>query len=341
MSTKIYQLNQVDIKKIGYDGPYDVESIGKFTYINYEKQPLIVQTPTLLLGDTINRKENILYVPLIGKSSRITNYVNEFFTNIDKKITMDIEKNAKPLGIETGDFHYNPIIQTHATTQKPYIVFKLINKNSFETLVFDDTKKLISPDNYLKKLETSKFIKLIFSISSFFVNFKKKSIDINFKVYQIKLTDIKQLPLTNPIKEYSFIDSDSQLHDLIRTEIDAYNLIGESSSPEKDNKEKEENKQIKGKNNVTPSRSVGFVSGDVDEDITKLVPPNTKNVSEIKETKAPTSKSTKITKISKTTKNKSSPKEEKKVIKRILDDDSDEATSDEEFGSLDESSESS
>lgn len=237
MNTQIYQLSKIDFKNIGYNGPFNVDDMGNFTYITYAGKPFIVQTPTMILGDTTTPTDNLVYVPLVGKTKEITTMLNDFFYSLDKKFIGDIEKNAKKLGV-TNEYKYNAIVTNHHITKKPYVAFRLLNKNSFETNVFGENKVPIPPSNYMKAFESCKLIKLIFEIASLFVNHQRKSIHINLKVYQVKITELKQMQTLNPMKDYAFVDSDSQLHDGIKNEIEICGLIEKEDEPKVEVKEK-------------------------------------------------------------------------------------------------------
>ena len=226
MNTVIHQINQVDLKKIDYNGPFDIDDIGKFTYITYDGKPFVIQTPTMFSGESSGPSDGIIMVPLIGKTKRTTCMMNNFFDALDKKFVRDIEKNAKALGL-TNEYKYNSIVNIHSISKKRYVVFRLVNKNNFETAVFDESKTIIPQEDYGKAFESCKFIRLIFEIASLFVNHTKKSIHVALKVYQVEITDLKQMRIVNPIREYAFVDSDSQskMHDLIKNEMDICGII--------------------------------------------------------------------------------------------------------------------
>lgn len=242
MNTQIFQINQVDFKSISYKGPFDMDDIGKFIYVVHNDKPLIVQTPTIVLGESTSPNENdILCVPLTCKTKKLTNALSNFFNTLDKKFMNDIVLSAKNLEI-TNDYKYTTLVNTQQTTGRDYVLFKLLHKNNFDTIVFDESKAVIPPSNYTKAFETCKFIKLIFEISALFVNHLHKSINVIMKVYQVKITELKQLRITNPLKNYSFVDSDNQnqVHDIIQNELNMFGLIDNQS---KQTKTKEVNYQ--------------------------------------------------------------------------------------------------
>ncbi|AYV78888.1 MAG: hypothetical protein Edafosvirus44_3 [Edafosvirus sp.] len=266
MSISIYKLNDVDINKITYSSPFDID--GKtIIYINYmNKNQLLVQVPSLVSNDPIDNNEIVL--PLQAKNNKLTESVNNFFKSLDDKIVNDIRKNAKAWKIK-GNIKYRAIVSVmEDSNDKIYenglIRLKLLDQTDFTTKIYNKKRELLSKNEYIELLNRNCFVKSIIELSSIWFN--NDIITLNIRTHQLRITN--KIPKIIQVDKYSFSDSEEeevsdQYIDMTQTDfIEKSTKYKESESDEgKEDKEEDEDDE----DNVSDIRSNSSNNDEIDE----------------------------------------------------------------------------
>ena len=195
---------------------------------NYEqiKTPLLMQVPSLYLNDSYKGNSTI-NLPLIGKNDNLTNFIRDFFNNLDniiynnlKKILSDIKKKGLSPQINFSNISYKSIVNEiegddNQIYKNGLIRYKIYNSKNFSTKIYDDSKQLLTENQYVNEMVKGIFIKSIIEINSLII--RDNIIHVYIKPHQLRITPEKIDPIS--LNYYSFIDSDNEENEIYESDI--------------------------------------------------------------------------------------------------------------------------
>ena len=237
---KILNLSDIDIDRLDLT---KIDNKNGLIYIQYcddenRRIPCMLFIDYLYISDNIkniNSKyiSHELILPLISTNERYSDEVSLFFTQLDSKLIEDGKKNINNWPFNSNKIKYKMIVKNMENDDsKMYenglIKLKLINSNSFKTVVYDDDKKKIPLISYDDCITSGKYVKMIIELSSIW--FKNGIYGLYMKPHQLKISNSKQFRINLDI--YSF-NNDSDDSDDDNNEND--NIICETEVMETEN----------------------------------------------------------------------------------------------------------
>lgn len=167
------------------DNTFNLKSNEKNKYYIPIKNQLLISTPTLNCIEHYNQKNNNHI--LISLNAICL----DFFHSIDSKIMFLIKKNLNNINESfpyiNNNINYSSLLKSLCDDieHDNIIDIKLIKKNKFKTIVFDESNKIINLNKFISSINNKTLIKCIINIEGLRV--KNNIVSVNFKTVQIKI----------------------------------------------------------------------------------------------------------------------------------------------------------
>ena len=236
MKPQINQISDIQLNDISFDIPYKTDTQIVFPIIYKLNLPLFIQTPELHLCSEI--ENDILVLPINGKTDETTHNVSNFFLSFDKKILSELRqlihtgRKQFPTYKWTKKFVYNTLVNTlngnnnenntinntvnntvnntinNTINNTDNNVIKLLLRHSktHQINIYDSSHNILG-DIYELNRYIGRYIRIIMELHSVVIN--DDNIYVYVKTHQLKIS--KQKIQNYNLSEYSFIDSDDDI----------------------------------------------------------------------------------------------------------------------------------
>lgn len=171
-------------------------------YLNNKKNPLLIELPSLYLNDKY--RNNKLIVTLKSSTEEVTNNVNIFMDNLEKRIT-SIIKNIK----QQNKFiinEYKTIVNEIFGDDNNIYSNGVLQLSLLDTKVYDYDKNIVDNNNYKNIFLEGVYIKSIIELHSIIVN--NGIAYVYIKTHQIKLVNSQIKKVVIPL--YSFSETEQE-----------------------------------------------------------------------------------------------------------------------------------
>lgn len=149
-------IDDIDLDNISY-----VKTKKNLIHIKYNNQKLYTQTPLLYCYDNIEKVENNSYVShqLICSTNEENNnnYTKSFFDKLDEKIIADAKLHMEEWGLTVNSEFKYTIINVNDENYNCGLKLKYLKKSQYQTKVYDENRKYISPEDYVDKFNLLNF----------------------------------------------------------------------------------------------------------------------------------------------------------------------------------------
>lgn len=208
---KISKINNFDINKLNMSR---IDSKNKLIYVKYEDSPCIIQLDYLYVYDSLVEVDSKyvsheLLLPLISTTESYTKELCKFFNDLDSKMIDEGRGNIGKWPFNTTGNKYKMIVRNSESDSEVYsnglLKLKLLKNSNFKTIVYNEEKSILKPEEYKENITNGKFMRIILEISSIW--FKNGVYGVYLKPHQIKLSN-KQF-VVNLLK-YSFNESENE-----------------------------------------------------------------------------------------------------------------------------------
>lgn len=214
----IFKLEDISMSNIKFSRPIKIKKdiVVPILYNNQSSVPFLVQVPSLYLNNSYNGN-NVIILPLIGRTEQTTIDVVNFFSELDRTIISNIKnilygiKRENRYMMDFSNISYKSIINEiegddNEIYKNGLIKYKIYGSGDFTSKIYDENKGYIYPNDYENKLIKGIYIKSIIEINSLVL--RDNVIHVYIKPHQLRITEEKFQSIN--LESYSFIDSDDE-----------------------------------------------------------------------------------------------------------------------------------
>jgi len=211
----IFKLEDIEVNNIKFSRPIKIKK-DIVVPILYSTQPFLVQVPSLYLNNSYNGN-NVIILPLIGRTEQTTIDVVNFFSELDRTIISNIKnilygiKRENRYMMDFSNISYKSIINEiegddNEVYKNGLIKYKINGLGDFSSKIYDEGKNYIAVNEYENKLIKGIYIKSIIEINSLVL--RDNVIHVYIKPHQLRITEERFQSIN--LESYSFIDSDDE-----------------------------------------------------------------------------------------------------------------------------------